>query len=295
MDLQQLRYVVAVADAAGFTRAAERCFVTQSALSHQIAALERELGQALFTRTSRSVRATEAGEAFIARARIAVAAADGAREDAAAMAGRVIGTLRIGVIPTVTAVAVPDLIARFRARHPDVRIELSVGNSDALVVALRRGDVDVAFLGLREGRSPQGVAHRMLVRERLVAVLPRTHPLAGRRRIRLADIAGEVFADFPAGSSGRAQSDAAFADAGLARDVAFEAESAELTLSLVDAGLAVTLLAPGVLPAAAPGVVAVAVSDGPIRVEYAAWDDRAPRSAAMAFLRELGAMLDTGA
>lgn len=294
MDLQQLRYVVAVADAGGFTRAAERCFVTQSALSHQIAALERELGQALFSRTSRSVRATEAGEAFLARARVAVAAADGAREDAAATAGRVIGILRIGVIPTVTAVAVPDLIARFRVRHPEVRIELAVGNSDALVSAVRRGDVDVGFLGLRDGSVPQGVGHRMLARERLVAVLPRTHPLAGRRRIRLADIADEAFADFPAGSAGRAQSDAAFAGAGLTRDVAFEADSAELLLALVDAGLAVTLLPPGVPAAAASAVVAVAVADGPVRVEHAAWDERAPRSAAVAFLRELDAVLGTG-
>jgi DNA-binding transcriptional LysR family regulator len=75
VELQQLRYVVEVAETSSFTRAAERCFVTQSALSHQIAALERELGQRLFVRSSRSVRLSEAGEAFLGHARTALWAA----------------------------------------------------------------------------------------------------------------------------------------------------------------------------------------------------------------------------
>lgn len=286
-----MRYVVEVADSSSFTRAAERCFVTQSALSHQIAALERELGQRLFSRTSRSVRVTEAGEAFIRQARIALTAAAGAREDAAAADGRVIGTLRLGVIPTVAAVDVPALIARFRARHPSVRVELTVGNSDALTAAIRQGDVDVALLGLREEIIPSGVAARALARERLVAAVPLAHPLADRKRIALVDLAGEVFADFPSGTSGRAQGDAAFTGAGVIRDVAFEADSAELILGLVSAELAVTLLAPGVVARSRIEVAAVAVSDGPMRVEYAAWDEQSPRIVARAFLAELDAMV----
>lgn len=290
-----MRYVVEVADAASFTRAAERCFVTQSALSHQIAALERELGQSLFARTSRSVRLTEAGEAFVRQARFALTAADGAREDAAAADGRVIGTLRIGVIPTVTAVDLPALIARFRARHPSLRVELGVGNSESLIPAVRRGETDVAFLGLRDDVVPEGVAQRMLARERLVVVVPRGHRLAQRRRVRLIDIADETFVDFPAGTSGRAQSDAAFASAGLTRDVAFEASSAELALGLVGAALAVTLQAPGVVPTDRDDVIAVQVAEGPSRVEYAVWDRQTPRAVAKAFLAELDAVLDQGA
>ncbi|MBO9626919.1 MAG: LysR family transcriptional regulator [Microbacterium sp.] len=284
MDLQQLRYVVEVADASSFTRAAERCHVTQSALSHQIAALERELGQRLFVRSSRSVRATEAGEAFVARARIAVAAADAAREDAAAAGGRVVGTLRLGVIPTVTAVDVPAVISRFRAAHDGARVELSVGNSDALIAGVRRGDLDVALLGLRADVRPDGVAARVLARTRLVAAVAPSHPLARSGSIRLADLVDDTFADFPAGTSGRAQSDGAFAAAGLSRDVAFEADSAELILGLVAAGLAVSLLAPGVVARAGASTVAVAVDDGPERVEYAAWHAQTPRTIARAFL-----------
>ena len=293
MDLSQLRYVVAVADASNFTRAAERCFVTQSALSHQIAALERELGQRLFVRSSRSVRATEAGIAFVARAREALRAVDGATEDAAAAAGNVVGTLRLGVIPTVTALDVPGVLVRFRAEHPSARVELRVGNSDALVADVRSGELDVALLGVREGALPRGVTVREIGRERLVAAVPNTHALARRADLALSELGGMTFADFPAGTSGRAQSDVAFAAAGVERDVAFEADSAELILGLVAADLAVSLLAPAVVAGRAGDVVAVSLRDGPVRIEYVAWDADAPRSVARAFLRMVEAAVPT--
>ncbi|WP_435744509.1 LysR family transcriptional regulator [Microbacterium sp. PMB16] len=287
MELQQLRYVVEVAFASSFTRAAERCFVTQSALSHQIAALERELGQRLFVRSSRSVRLTEAGEAFLPHARAALLAAEQAKEDAAAVAGDVVGTLRLGIIPTVTAVDLPQVIAAYRVAHPSARVELQVGNSDALMAAIRDGELDVALVGLRAEVTPAGVASRVLSTEALVAVLPRHHALAGATSIDLRDLAGMIFADFPAASSGRAQSDVAFAAMGVDRDVAFEADSAELILGLVAAGLAVTLLAPGVVSRSNAAVAAVEVGRGPSRSEHVVWDAVAPRSVARAFLAVL--------
>lgn len=287
MDLHQLRYVVEVAATSSFTRAAERCHVTQSALSHRIAALEREIGQRLFVRSSRSVRVTEAGEAFLRHAREAVAAADRAREAAAPGDSAVVGTLRLGVIPTVTAISVPASIARFRISHPGARVELTVGNSDELAERVRRGDLDVALLGLRVGVVPLGVAARELLRERLVVALPGSHRLSDRVTLTLGDLEDEVFADFPAGTSGRSQSDAAFASAGLARDVAFEADSAELILGLVSTGLAVALVAPGVAARGGGEVVTRNLEDGPTRVEYVAWDGRAPRRVTAAFLRTL--------
>lgn len=284
MELQQLRYVVEVADASSFTRAAERCFVTQSALSHQIAALERELGQRLFVRSSRRVRPSEAGEAFIVHARTALRAAEQAREGAAAAEGVVTGTLRIGIIPTVTAVDIPEVLVAYRAAHPLARVELQVGNSDVLMTRLRRGELDVALLGLREGTEPLGVASRVLARDRLVAAFPHGHELAEAGTVTLLDLAGATFADFPAGTSGRAQSDAAFTSAALTRDVAFEADSATLLLGLVAAGLAVTLLAPGTIALSSADVATAQVRDGPVRVEYLAWDLAEPRNVARAFL-----------
>lgn len=289
MDLQQLRYVVEVAANSSFTLAAEKCFVTQSALSHQIAALEREIGERLFARTSRRVRLTEVGEAFVGHARSAVAAAERAREAVGVTAGTIVGPLRLGVIPTVTAVHLPSVLAAFRTMHPGVRVEMKMGNSDTLMRAIIDDRLDVAILGLREGVYPTGVGYRRLSSERLVAVLHREHALAGRKRLHLGDLDGAVFADFPRGTSGRAQSDVAFAAAGVERDVAFEVDSADLMLSLVAAGLASTLLAPGVVDRSTDDVVSVDVVDGPRRAEYVAWEPVSPRRVATAFLEVVDA------
>lgn len=94
-----MRYVVAVAETGNFTRAAERCLVVQSALSHQIARLERELGARLFDRTSRRVRLSAAGEVFLPAARQALDAAERARAEVASAAGEVRGRLAVGAIP----------------------------------------------------------------------------------------------------------------------------------------------------------------------------------------------------
>ncbi|MYS47428.1 LysR family transcriptional regulator, partial [Streptomyces sp. SID5998] len=217
MDLQQMRYAVALAETRNFTRAAERCSVVQSSLSHRIAGLERELGVKLFARSSRRVEPTSAGEAFLAAARECLAAADRAAVDAAEAAGVVRGRLAVGVIVTTAAVDVPELLQRYRARHPDVRVVLRSERSDRLVAAIRDGDLDIAFLGLPEDEPPSGVRTLVLDRDRHVLVVPAGHRLAGAGRVTLREIAGETFVDFVAGTPARAQSDRAFAAAGLAR------------------------------------------------------------------------------
>lgn len=284
MDLQQLRYVVEVAAARSFTRAAERCLVTQSALSHQIAALERELGARLFVRSSREVRVTEAGESFLPHARAAVAAAEDARHAVGEASDRLSGVLRVGVIPTVAAVDVPRALSAFCTRHPGVRVELTMGNSDDLATDVRQGSLDVALLGLRTGVVPRGVGHREVGNGRHVAILAPDHALAQHRRLHLRDLVEETFADFPAGTSGRVQSDAAFTAAGLQRDVAFEATTAPLMIDLVAEGLAIALLDPGTAARAGRRVRVRPLVDGPSRTEHVVWAAQAPRRVARAFL-----------
>ncbi|GHE52783.1 LysR family transcriptional regulator [Streptomyces longispororuber] len=291
MDLQQLRYVVAVAETRNFTRAAERCLVVQSSLSHRIANLERELGVKLFARSSRRVELTSAGEAFLVGARECLTAADRAVADAAAATGVVRGTLAVGVIVTTAAVDVPEVLQRYRARHPDVRVLLRAGGSDELAAAVRRGDLDIAFLGLPEGARPPGVETLALDRDEHVLVVPTGHRLAGAARVTLLDIADETFVDFVAGTPARAQSDQAFAAAGLARDVAYEAGVAELITRLVARDLGVALLPSAfVRPLAAgdPELALVPVADGPRRVEYLAWGRFNPSPATRAMLDVLG-------
>ncbi|WP_280314930.1 LysR family transcriptional regulator [Nocardia abscessus] len=286
MELQQMRYVVAVAETNSFTRAAERCLVVQSALSHQIARLERELGARLFERTSRRVRLTPAGAAFLPAARQCLDAAERAAAEVAAAVGQVRGRLAVGLIPTVAAVDIPEALRDFRGRYPHVRISLRVGASEELIEKVEQGAIDVAFLGLPTTARPRGVAAHELARDRLVAVVAPDHPLAGAPTVDLRRLCSEVFVDLPAGTAGRLQSDQAFEAAGLARDVAFEVTSADYIARLVRPGLAVAML-PSAYAPQLEGVVTIEVADAPARVEYVIWSRSRP-PAATAFLAILG-------
>ena len=283
MELQQLRYAVAIAEEQSFTRAAQRCFVVQSALSRQIKSLESELGVRLFARTSRKVEVTPAGEAFVQQARLCLQAAERAKTSAAAAHGEIRGSLTIGVIPTVTAVDIAAVLGAFRRSYPEVGVHVRTGGSDEFLRRIAAGQLDVGLLGLAEGVTPQGVQTRKLSRERLVAVLSKGHRFAGRRRLRLEDLADEPFVDFPEGSSGREQSDLAFERARLRREVSLEVNTADLLTGLVRQGLGVALVAPSVAREA-PGCACIPVSDGPVRVEYLAWDSFNPSPVAQVFV-----------
>jgi DNA-binding transcriptional LysR family regulator len=291
VDLQQMRYVVALAETRNFTRAAERCCVVQSSLSHRIAGLEREIGVKLFARSSRRVELTSAGAAFLAGARECLAAADRAAADAAAATGVVRGRLAVGVIVTTAAVDVPELLQRYRAQHPDVRVILRSGRSDELAAAVRNGDLDIAFLGMPESERPSGVDTVVLDHDEHVLVVPTGHRLAGVSRVTLQEIAEETFVDFVAGTPARAQSDQAFAAMGLVRDVAFEAGVVELTTRLIARGLGIALLPSAFIrPLAAndPELALVPVVDGPRRIEYLVWGRFNPNPATRAMLDVLG-------
>lgn len=287
-----MRYVLAVAETKSFTRAAERCLVVQSALSHQIARLERELGARLFDRTSRRVWLTSAGEAFLPAARQCLDAAERAIADVAAAVGEVRGRLAIGVIPTVAAVDLPATLRRFRDRFPLVRVELRMGPSETLTEQIRQGGLDVAFLGLAATAKPAGVRAHELARDQLVAVLAQGHPLASNSGVDLRRLATEVFVDFPAGTAGRLQSDHAFSAAGLDRDVAFEVSAVDLMVRLVQQGLGVAMLPSAFIPQLT-GVATVPVTDAPARIEYLAWSRFSLTPAATAFLTTLDIDVDS--
>jgi DNA-binding transcriptional LysR family regulator len=288
VDLQQMRYVVAVAELGSFTRAADRCFVVQSALSHQVARLEQELGARLFHRTSRQVRLTAAGEAFLPEARRCLEAADRARAEVAAATGEVRGRLAVGVIPTVAAVDVPAALRTFHDRHPNVRVGLSTGSSDALVRRVSEGRLDLAFLGLPVGTEVTEVRGHVLATDRHVALVAADHPLSTAKRLRLARLTEEVFVDFPSGTPGREQTDLAFDAAGLTRDVAFEVADVHLMAELIRQRLGVALL-PSSYARSLHGLVAVRVEGAPVRAEHLVWSRLGPSPAAGAFLDQLDA------
>lgn len=288
-----MRYVLAVAETSSFTRAAERCHVVQSALSHQVARLEKELGARLFERTSRRVRVTAAGEAFLPAARQALEAAERARSEVAAATGEIRGKLTVGAIPTVTAADLPAVLRDYRLRYPQVRISLRTGSSERLVEQVREGLLDAAFLGVPPGFRPQGVRDRELAHGRHVAVVAPGHPLATADEVALHDLADETFVDFAGGSAARAQSDEAFAAAGLRREVAFEVSGIELMARMIRHGLGIALL-PAEFATELRGLKSVPITDGPVRVELLVWTRFTPSPAATAFLALLNTDGPTG-
>lgn len=290
MELQQLRYVVAVAESGGFTRAAERCHVVQSALSHQIAKLERELGTRLFDRTSRRVELTPAGEAFLPAARQSLEAAERAAAEVAAATGEIRGTLALGAISTIASVDLPRMMSDYHVRYPQVRILLTTSRSELLAEQVRRGTLDLAFLGVTPGFRTQDVCSRVLVRDRHVVVVAPGHPLereGAAGPLELARLAEEVFVDFAAGSHARAQTEETFAAAGLRRDVAFEVSHWEFLAALVRTGMAVAML-PSAFVSQLSGLRVLPVRDGPQREERLVWSATRLTPAGAAFLRELG-------
>ena len=286
MELRQLTYAVAVAETGSFTRAAHRCFVVQSALSHQIARLEGELGTRLFERTSRQVRVTAAGEAFLGPAREALAAIERARGEVAAAGSEIRGRLSIGTITPLTAVDLPDLLAAYRDRHPAVHVTLRARLVRDLLQEVREHACDLAFVDTRPEGPPAGLAGRVLAREDLVAIVPHGHRLAGAAHVTPARLAEEDMVDMPPGSGIRRHNDAAFAAAGATRTVAFEADTMALLEQLVGRGLGIGLV-PAATAARMPAVTAVAATGVPPRTVRAVWIPSAASPAARAFLQLL--------
>lgn len=289
VNLKQLEYALAVADTGSFTRAAERCHVVQSALSHQVARLEAQLGVNLFERSSRRVRLTPAGEAFVRSARPAVEAALRIPEDVAAACGQVRGRLAIGEISSLTALDLVDLLAVFHQRYPDVDIRWLTAKSEWLVADVNERRLDVGFIGLWQGETLQGVQHRLLAREALVAVLHPDHPLANRGQLALAALSDQVLVDFPEGTGARRQTDEAFLAAGVQRRVQFEIGHIRLVEKFVQRGMAVGLV-PERIAQGFQGVAMAYLDEAPVRHLYAVWSS-SPTPAARAFLELLQAHL----
>ncbi|MFJ4373818.1 LysR family transcriptional regulator [Pseudomonas japonica] len=285
MNLKQIEYALAVAETGSFTRAAERCHVVQSALSHQVARLEEQLGAALFERSSRWVRLTAAGEAFVPSARTALEAARRIADEVAAACGEVRGSLSIGEISSLTALDLVDLLAGFHHQYPRVDIRWLMGKSEVMIGDVRERRLDVAFIGVWPGESLEGVEWRLLAKEELVAVLPLEHPLVIHKRLALADLEDQPLVDFQAGTGARRQTDEAFAAAGLRHRVQFEVGTTGLIEKFVQRGLALGLVAERI----ATGFERVAVlpvSDAPVRHLYAIWS-KTPTPAASAFIQLL--------
>lgn len=238
LDLQQLRYFVAVADGEHVGRAAAQLHISQSPLSRRIQQLEASLGLALFERSRKRLRLTAAGREFLADARALIVSAARVEARARERAEGSAGTLVIGYVEgAVHAGVLPAALRAFRQQVPDARIELRAMRSTDQFAALLDHRIDLGF-AYRAAQASAGLLAHPLVDEPFVLCVPAASPwAAGRITGRRLD--GAPFIAFPEALSPQTRADflAACARAGFTPDIRFEATEPSVVLELVAAGL----------------------------------------------------------
>lgn len=239
MDLRQLKYFLAVADHGSFTRAAEALFVSQPALSQQIAVLERELGTPVFDRLSRRVELTSAGRVLREHAELIVRAAENARSAVDDVRGAVRGELVIASIQTASMPFLVSAIARFRARYDGVVVRVREARAHEVVESVRSGAADLGVTYLTDDMPELEV--EPLYREELVLVVPPSHPLAVRRlpTRRVSDVPLVVP---PGGYCLRQGIDVVLAESGARQRVVAEIPTLEGICAAVRAGVGAAIL-----------------------------------------------------
>ena len=288
LSLDHLRKFVVVAEELSFTRASRRLHVVQSAVSSAIQGLERELGASLFDRDRHRVALTDAGQALLPEARATLAAAQAARDAVAQAQAGLRGTLTVGTMVSIGTVDVAGLLGRFHATHPGVSVHLrhAPAGSAGLAAQVIAGELDLALVAL-PGPAPAGLRLQPLTEEPLILLAARRHPLAGRRGIRLDQLTGEDFVDFPPGWGNRTVADRAFAAAGLDRRVPFEVTEFPSAANLVRNGLGIAFIPQSAADLTGLDVIGL---DGPalrLRVSLATPTARRLSAAARAFVSEL--------
>lgn len=177
MEFRQLTYFLAAAHTQNFRKAAELCLVTQPALSRQIAALEKELGMALFKRIKQHVILTDAGQAFVFYAKQALEVLRRGEQELAGWQEGLRGTVLIGCNYSLATAFLPRLIATFRQRYPDIHLKVQIHNSDEVIARIERGEVELGCIYDPAVRS-ELVTIKELFRQPLQLLVPLSHPLA---------------------------------------------------------------------------------------------------------------------
>lgn len=257
MKLEQLRSFEAIARVGHFTRAAEQLYLAQPSLSRQIAALEADLGVALFHRGPSGATLTHAGELLLPIARRMLGDAQTAREQMNELAGLRRGRIRLGAPPTLCVSLVADVLASFRSAHPGVELHITEGGSRSLVDALNESALDLALVVTR-GTNPavQGTELIPLLTEELVVVSAAGSP--SREELMREELTLEELANIPQVAFNRSYdlrmaTEAAFSARGLEPVIAVEGAEMDAVLRFVERGLGVAVV-PAMVVIGRPGL-----------------------------------------
>ena len=282
MTLTELKYVVAVAEARHFGRAAERCFVSQPSLSASVKNLEEELGVTLFERGKRGVFLTDAGEQIVAQARRALEEAE--RVKTVARQGRdpLKGVLRLGIIHTIAPYLLPDLVGALRRVAPEMPLDVEENTTATLDRMLKSGELDAIILALPY--DGPGIETAPLYEEVFRVVAPPKHALARRKSVAVEELdAGELLL-LPVGHCFRDQVLDACHEFSRPPEAGRQGNSLETLRSMVASGLGVTVLpATALTPRHASALVkTIEFSDPqPVRRVALAWRRGFHRPAAL--------------
>jgi DNA-binding transcriptional LysR family regulator len=249
VDERRLEVFVTVARRLSFSDAARSLRLSQPAVSQHVAALERELGAQLFERTTRRVRLTAAGAALLARSETLLREHAETRRAVAAAEGRIAGDLLVATSLTVGAYVLPPALARLALGHPELRIRVTVENSEQVAAALLEGRADVGFV---EGELdlPELVLHPFREDE-LVVIAPLGHRFEAVDEVRLDDLLREPFVLRERGSGTRQVTEAHLRRAGVdltEMRVVAELSGIDAIKAVVAAGLGVSIISLSALP-----------------------------------------------
>jgi DNA-binding transcriptional LysR family regulator len=244
LDVRRMRVLREVAARGSFSAAADALSYTQSAVSQQIAALEREAATKLVERSARGVRLTEAGRALVEHADVILARLADAEHELEAIAGLRGGRLRLCSFPSAGATIMPPAIARYRDRHPGVELSLDLAEPDEGVAKLKSGEVDIAMTITASGLcSYQGVDELHVLDDPMYVALPAGHPLAQKRNLRLSELSEEAWM---LGSTGTCPDTSIFlrscGAAGFEPRVAFESNDYLAIQGFIAAGMGVSFI-----------------------------------------------------
>ena len=272
LDLRRLNILREVAASGSFSGAATRLGFSSSAVSQQMAQLEREVGSPLLDRANTGVVLTHAGRVLLAHAEAILARAAVAERDMNALVTGIADRLRIGAFATAAAILLPDAIADFRRAQPDAEMEVVEQDRDACREQIRVGELDLAITG--RGQPDLDDDHTLeripLFREEMAVVLPLGHRLASKSAVALRELAAEPWADIKGGPAARA-----LTAAGVRPNIVFTSDDCSVLQGVVADGAAVCLLPAMARLDLRPDVVAKPIEPEPLvrHVELAVRSD----------------------
>ena len=293
MELRHLRYFAAVVQWTSYREASRRIHIAQPAISQTVADLEEELGLKLFLRAKRIVQLTPEGEVFYAEALRTLAQAEVAVNTAKRAAKGEIGRLSIGFLGSATYAFLPELVRKYKAQYPGVRLTLQELTTVQQEAAFDKGVIDIGFRRMLTAEQSKTFASRCLYRDPLIAVLPRSRQLK-TKRVRISDLANESFVLFHReGSPGLFDAITAVCnEAGFSPRIENEPTMMQTALSLVEAEQGVSIVPACVRNLRAGGVRFYRLQPDDVRVELVVvWKKTNPSVVLRAFLE----LIDTNA